>query len=200
MNKLVVASENEGKIFQIKNFLSEYDVNINIKGMKDFDINSPIENGKTYAENALIKARHTFKITGLPTLADDSGLNIDFLNGFPGLVTARFAEACGGYEKSFEIISKCLEGSSKRISFSTAVAFVYEKGGEVIEKVFEGKINGEFVYPPRGENGFGYCPCFKMDGYDKTLAELSDEEIVEINHRSIALKKFMDFFKNEFKE
>ena len=119
MNTIVVASGNKGKIIQIKNFFSEYDVNVKIKNMKDFDIKEPIENGKSYDENALIKARHTFKITGLPTLADDSGLNIDALNGFPGLVTGRFAEACGGYEKSFEIISKCLESSSKAISFST---------------------------------------------------------------------------------
>ena len=102
--------------------------------------------------------------------------------------------------KEVEKILRRLEGGSKRISFSTAVAFVYEKSGKINEKVFEGKINGEFVYPPRGENGFGYCPCFKMDGYDKTLAELPDEDIVEINHRATALKKFMDFFKNEFKE
>lgn len=200
MDTIVVASGNKGKIIQIKNFFSEYDLNVNIKSMKDFDIKEPIENGRNYNENALIKASHTFKITGLPTLADDSGLNIDALNGFPGLVTGRFAEACGGYEKSFEIISKCLESSSKAISFSTAVAFIYEKDGEIIEKVFTGKITGEFVYPPRGKNGFGYCPCFKMDGYNKTLAELADEEIERINHRSLALKKFMDFFKKEFKE
>lgn len=198
MNTIVVASENKGKIFQIKSFLSGYDVSI--KGMKDFDIESPVENGKNYDENALIKARHTFKITGFPTLADDSGLNVDALNGFPGLVTARFAEACGGYEKSFAIISKCLEGNNKSISFSTAVAFIYEKHGKINEKVFTGKITGEFVYPPRGKNGFGYCPCFKMDGYNKTLAELSDDEIGKVNHRATALKKFIDFFKKEFKE
>ena len=200
MNAVVVASGNKGKIMQIKKFFLEHNVDVNIKSMKDFDVEEPVENGKTYAENAIIKARYTFNITGLPTLADDSGLNIDFLNGFPGLVTGRFAEACGGYEKSFEIISKCLENSSKTVSFSTAVAFIYKKDGKIIEKVFDGKITGEFVYPPRGKNGFGYCPCFRMSGYDKTLAELPDDEISKINHRATALKKFIDFFKEEFKE
>ena len=78
------------------------------------------------------------------------------------------------------------------------MAFVFENDGRVVEKIFDGKIKGKFIYPPRGTNGFGYCPCFKPDGYDETFAEMDDELRENINHRAVALKKFSEFFKNNF--
>ncbi len=191
MKTIVVASGNEGKVKQIKSFLASYDV----KSMKDFKINDPVENGITYAQNALIKARNVFEKCKIPTLADDSGFEIEALNGFPGLVSGRFADACGGYEKTFSILNECLT-ENKNARFCTVVAFVFEKDGKMHEKVFEGSINGKFVYPPKGDNGFGYCPCFMPDGYNETFAQIPDQVREEINHRSIALRKFADFMRD----
>lgn len=192
---IVVASGNEGKIIQIKEALAELD--IEVKSMKEFNIEEPIENGKSYSENALIKARNVFQRCNLPTLADDSGFELEELNKFPGLVSGRFADACGGYENSFEILEKCIT-ENRRAKFCTSMAFVFEKNGKVMEKIFDGNIEGKFVYPPKGTNGFGYCPCFKPDGYNKTFAEMDDELRENINHRSVALRRFSEFFKNNF--
>lgn len=192
---IVVASGNAGKIIQIKETLA--DLNIEVKSMKEFGIDEPIENGKSYSENALIKARNVFRFCNLPTLADDSGFELEEINKFPGLVSGRFADACGGYKNSFEILEKCIT-ENRNAKFCTSMAFVFEKDGRVVEKIFDGKIKGKFIYPPRGTNGFGYCPCFKPDGYDETFAEMDDELRESINHRAVALKEFSEFFKNNF--
>ncbi len=194
MKKIVLASGNTGKIIQIKEFLKP--LNIDIKSMKEFNIQEPVENGKSYAENALIKAENAFSVCGLPSLADDSGFELNALNGFPGLVCGRFAEACGGYEHSFEILNKCLTDDKKAL-FYTSIALVYEKNGKIIKKIFNGEIKGKFIFPPKGENGFGYCPCFIPDGYDITMAQMQDNEREKINHRAIALNKLYSFLESE---
>ncbi len=190
IDKILVASTNKNKICQIESKLSP--IGIKILNMSDFDIQEPPEIGKDYKENAMIKAENAFLKTGIPSLADDSGFELEYLNNFPGIVSARFSEACGGYEKAFEILDKGLS-ENKKACFRTALAFVYTIDGKVLKKIFEGKLDGEFVFPPRGEHGFGYCPCFKPIGYEKTIAEIPDNLRKKINHRAIALNKFYEF-------
>ena len=191
--KILIASTNKNKLSQIKEKL--FPLGLDIVSMSDLRIAEPEENGKSYSENAIIKAENAFLQTKIPSIADDSGFELDYLNGFPGVVSARFAKACGGYEKTFEILNKCL-ASNKNARFRTFVAFVYEKDGKIIKEVFEGNLAGNFVFPPRGSNGFGYCPCFQPDGYNQTMSEISDDLREKINHRAIALDKLYEFLKN----
>ncbi len=196
MKTIVISSSNKNKINQIKKMSCSLGVDAEFKSPADFGItDEPLENGRTYKENALIKAKHIFFKLGLPSLADDSGFELEALNGFPGLVSSRFAKACESYEQAFKIINDCL-GENKNSSFFTGLAFVYKKDNKVIEKTFDGKISGEFVYPPRGTHGFGYCPCFKPYGYEQTFGEMPDDLRMSINHRFVALNKFFDFLKN----
>ena len=192
IDRILVASTNKNKICQIEKKLSP--LGIEILNMSDFNVEEPIENGKNYEENAIIKAENAFLRTGIPSVADDSGFELEYLNGFPGVVSARFAEACGGYERTFEVLNKCLT-ENKKAYFITYIALVYSENGKTIRKTFEGRLSGEFVFPPRGNNGFGYCPCFKPCGYEKTMAEISDDLREKINHRAIALDNLYKFLK-----
>ncbi len=196
MKTIIISSTNKNKIDQIKNMISHLGLGIELKSIAELGItDEPFENGKNYEENALIKARHTFSKVGLPSLADDSGFELEALNGFPGVVSSRFAKACGSYGRAFEIINKCLE-ENKNASFCTCLAFVYERDNKIIEKTFEGKILGEFIYPPRGNQGFAYCPGFKPNGYEKTFGEMSENLRISVNHRATALNKFFNFLKS----
>ncbi len=190
ISKILVASTNKNKICQIGSKLLP--LGIDILNMSDFRIQEPVESGRTYEENAIIKAENAFLESGMPSVADDSGFELEGLNGFPGVVSARFSEACGGYEKAFEILNKCL-CENKDCCFKTYIALIYKEKGRTIKKIFEGKIEGKFVFPPRGKNGFGYCPCFKPNGYKQTMAEISDNLREQINHRAIALDKLYKF-------
>ena len=194
MDKIILASNNANKIKDISNLLNVF--NVNVVGLKELQLGNPEENGKDFIENSLIKARYAFDKTGLPTIADDSGFCIDSMNGFPGLCSARFAESCGSYENAFKIINDCINPLNKKAYFVTCIAFIYrDKNNNIVEKIFEGKIEGNFVYPGRGTNGFGYCPVFLPDGYIQTFAEMTDDLRTKINHRRIALDKFLSYFK-----
>lgn len=192
MKQIILASNNDNKIKEINNLLKLF--NIEAKGLKELKLDSPIENGNDFTENALIKARYTFNKTDLPTIADDSGFCIDSMNGFPGLCSARFAEACGSYSEAFRIINECINPINRKACFITCIAFIYkDENNNIIEKVFEGKIEGEFIYPGRGNNGFGYCPVFLPNGFEQTFAEMSNSLRTKINHRRIALDKFIKY-------
>lgn len=194
MRTIILASNNANKIKEIGELLKPF--NVEVKSLKELGLGDPTEDGKDFAENALIKARYAFEKTGLPSLADDSGFCISSLNDFPGLCSARFAEASGGYEEAFKIINGCINPRNKGAYFVTFLAFVYrDDSGKVIEKTFDGKIDGEFVYPSRGSHGFGYCPVFMPKGYKDTFGEMENELRTKINHRAIALDKFIKFFK-----
>ncbi len=194
MKTILVASNNINKISEISKLLANFD--IEVKSLKDLGLGDPIENGRTFAENSLIKSNFAFEKTGLPSLADDSGFCVDSLNDFPGLSSARFAKACGTYEESFKIINGCISQTNKKAHFITTLSFIYKDSKDnKVEKIFEGKMEGNFTYPARGTNGFGYCPCFTPNNYEETFGEMSDDLRIKINHRSIALNKFVEFIK-----
>ncbi len=197
INKIILATNNENKVRDMNKLLQPF--NVEVQSSKELNLGEPIEDGKDFIENSLKKARYAFEKTGLPSLADDSGYCIDSLNGFPGLCSSRFSKACGGYPEAFKVINECISPVNKKSYYITAIAFIYEKDGKIIEKTFEGKIEGSFTFPARGEGGFGYDPTFTPDGYDKTFGEIENEIRISINHRGIALKKFFEYFsKKEF--
>lgn len=185
MEKLIIASRNRGKINEIKAILSG--LPFEIISMKDAGYDFEIEeNGNTFDENAMLKAKALFSHTGGMVLADDSGLEIDFLNGAPGIYTARFAgEQTGQEEKNARIIS-LLSGISnpyRTARFVCSIAFVSSERSFTVNGAAEGVIAEE----PGGSAGFGYDPIFFMPGYGKTMAQLPDSVKNKVSHRSRAL-------------
>lgn len=192
--KIVIATGNAGKMKEIKSIFnnSEYEV----VSMKEEGISADVdENGTTFEENALIKAREIAKISGNIVLADDSGLEVDALNKEPGIYSARYMGEDTPYSiKNANIIER-LEGvefEKRTARFVCAVAAVYPDGKElVVRETMEGYIG----YEEKGANGFGYDPIFYLKEFDKTSAEISLEEKNEISHRGKAfraIKKMME--------
>jgi XTP/dITP diphosphohydrolase len=189
MQKIVVSSNNKNKIIEISDLLGD----VEVLSLSDFSLESPPETGSTFEENSLIKSKYVFEKTGLPSIADDSGFCVDCFGGFPGLYSARFAESVGAFEHAFKVINECINPLNKKIYFICCVSFVFKN----IEKTFVGRVDGNFVYPPIGNNGFGYDPVFMPLGYEHTFAEMQLIEKQKISHRKIAMENFLNFYNAE---
>ncbi len=190
--KLLIATKNKNKAKEIQEILTGLDVEV--LSLLDYKFDLPPETGLTFEENALQKARYAFNETGLPTVADDSGLEVDALGGKPGIYSARFAAPIATDKENnsklqYEIRKTPPEERTAR--FKCAIAFV-DKG---IEKTFEGTIEGLIIDEPRGENGFGYDPYFLLPGKGVTTAELPSDEKNKISHRGRALAEFTAWYK-----
>jgi XTP/dITP diphosphohydrolase len=189
MNKLLIASNNPKKIKEIKEILGDFfDIFLTFK---ECGLESPEENGETFKENSLIKATYGCEKTGYITLADDSGLCVDYLNGEPGVYSARYAEE-GNDKKNYQKLLDKLQGIPKEYRsahFISVIALVYPDGRKII---CEGKVDGIIDTEPRGENGFGYDPVFYLPQYQCTMAQLPAEEKNKISHRGKALKKLKE--------
>jgi non-canonical purine NTP pyrophosphatase, rdgB/HAM1 family len=186
MDKIVFATTNAGKIKEIKEILADFDVEV--ASMKEMNITADIEeNGATFEENSLIKARAVSKLTGLPALADDSGLEVDYLNGEPGIYSARYLGRDTDYDyKNNYIIKKLKDAKDEERSarFVCVISLVLPDGREFVKK---GVMEGRIGYEIKGRNGFGYDPIFYLPEYGKTSAEISAEEKNKISHRGKAL-------------
>ena len=186
MDKIVFATTNEGKVKEIKEILAGFP--IEVVSMKEMNITADIEeNGATFEENSLIKAREVSKLTGLPAMADDSGLEVDYLNGEPGIYSARYLGRDTDYNyKNNYIIEKLKNAKDEERSarFVCVISLVLPDGREFIKK---GVMEGRIAYEIKGENGFGYDPVFYLPEYGMTSAELSGEEKNKISHRGKAL-------------
>lgn len=186
MDKIVFATTNEGKVKEIKEILKDFP--IEVVSMKEMGITADIEeNGTTFEENSLIKARALAKLTGLPALADDSGLEVDYLNGEPGIYSARYLGRDTDYDyKNNYIIDKLsgAKGEERSARFVCVISLVLPDGREFVER---GVVEGLIGYEQKGENGFGYDPIFYLPEYGKTSAELPSEEKNRISHRGKAL-------------
>ena len=186
MDKIVFATTNAGKIKEIKEILADFDVEV--ASMKEMNITADIEeNGATFEENSLIKARAVSKLTGLPALADDSGLEVDYLNGEPGIYSARYLGRDTDYDYKNNYIIKKLKdakGEERSARFVCVISLVLPDGREFVKK---GVMEGRIGYEIKGENGFGYDPIFYLPEYGKTSAEISAEEKNKISHRGKAL-------------
>lgn len=188
IKKIVVASHNQGKINEIKAMLEPFGVEVFSAG--ELDLPDVEETGTTFEENARLKADELSKLSGIPCLADDSGLCVDALNGAPGVYSARYApnrDFVKGAEMMLEEIAE--SGSKNRAAhFACVLAFAVPNGKT---KVFEGRVDGQIAEAPSGEGGFGYDPIFIPEGYDRTFANFSKEEKAKISHRGRAFEKFI---------
>ena len=193
IDKILVGTHNKGKFIEISDLLPK-----KIKKISPIDlgIKSPIENGKTFEDNSEIKAEFFCKNSNLVTLSDDSGLEVDALNGEPGIFSSRFAEDLGGFEnamkKILEKIKKINKGS--RAQFISSLTIQWPDGKKITET---GIIKGSLT-DIRGKNGFGYDPIFVPEGYSKTFAEMNYKEKLKIDHRHIAYKKLYSKIKFYF--
>jgi XTP/dITP diphosphohydrolase len=195
MKKIFIASKNSGKIKEIKAYLSELGFEIfsllDISGFNDI-----AETGKTFEENAFIKAKALFDIVKLPVLADDSGLEVDALSGAPGIYSARYA---GPGASDFDNIRKLLEElkdvqPDSRTARFKCILVLYDG---ISKRSFEGACEGRIIDSTRGDEGFGYDPVFVPNGYEKTFAELGVNVKNKLSHRAKALKSLLDFLKME---
>lgn len=198
MKKIIVATKNMGKVREIESIIQ--DENYQIITMKEAGIDVDIvEDGTTFEENALIKARAVAELCDVPVLADDSGLEVDYLNKEPGIYSARYLGEDTSYTIKNAAIIERLTGvpDEKRTArFVCAVACVFPNKEEiVVRKTMEGRIG----YEERGENGFGYDPIFRPDGYDVSSGELPMEEKNAISHRGKAFRKMWQILTEERK-
>lgn len=187
MRRLIFATGNEHKMVEIREILGELPVEI--LSMKDVGIKADIvENGNTFEENALIKAKEVCKLAGEMVLADDSGLEIDYLNGEPGIYSARYMGEDTSYRIKNQNLIDRLEGvpDEKRTArFVCAIAAAFPDGRSFVVR---GTIEGIIGYEERGTNGFGYDPIFYLPEYGCTTAELDPEKKNELSHRGKALR------------
>jgi XTP/dITP diphosphohydrolase len=185
---LVLASHNAGKVAEFQTLFTPY--KITIKSAAALDLPEPDEDGLTFAENALIKSRSAAEISGLPALADDSGLCVHALNGDPGIYSARWAQPGKDFNRVMEKVWQALQQSGSadtRAEFVCALALSYP--GTHLSELHVGVLRGHIVWPPRGNAGFGYDPIFVPEGYTETLAELGAAVKDTISHRARAFEK-----------
>lgn len=189
MITMIAASSNAHKIKEIQSIMSKFGVKVVSRkeaGVPEFEIE---EDGETFEENSLKKAEAIMKATGKLTVADDSGLMVDYLGGAPGVYSARFAgEECDD-AKNNEKLLKHLEGLSaedRKAKFVSVITLMFPDGNTIVAR---GECPGRIIETPTGENGFGYDPLFVPDGLSKTFAQLSDKEKNSISHRARALEK-----------
>ena len=188
MKRIIAASSNAHKIKEIQTIMSKFGMKVVSRkdaGIPDFEIE---EDGETFEENSYKKAYEIMKTCGEITVADDSGLMVDYLGGAPGVYSARFAGKECDDSKNNEKLLKLLNGLSgedRKAKFVSVITLVYP-GGETL--VARGECPGRIIEAPTGENGFGYDPIFVPDGYDKSFGQLSEEEKNEISHRAKALE------------
>lgn len=189
MKKIVVATNNLNKLYEYRLLLK--DTGFEILSLKDIGFQGDIEEtGETFGENAVEKALAVAKFTKYPVIADDSGLAVNALDGFPGIYSRRFMENQPYTVKNQEIINRLKAYSDKTAKFVAAIALVnYEK----FPHVFVGEVKGMIIDEARGTNGFGYDPIFYVPKLDKTLAEASDEEKNAVSHRANALRSLLEF-------
>jgi len=189
MNKLVLASRNKNKIEEMKALVSG--LGIEVFSTLDFpELEEVEEDLPTLEENALKKARYVHKKTGLAALSDDTGLEVDALNGAPGVYSARYAGDDVSYQDNVHKLLNEMSGEKNRgAQFRTVVALVTDEN----EYTYEGICEGEITEDQRGDKGFGYDPVFLPTGYDKTFAELDSSIKNVISHRGKAVQKFISF-------
>ena len=188
--ELIIASQNQNKLVEFKKILED---KINLFSLSDIGLNQEIpENEKTIKKNAMFKAKFVNTQTGKNVFADDTGLEIDSLNGEPGVYSARYSGVDRNSDKNIELVLRKLKNKANRNSrFKTIISLIIDGKSVNFEGVVEGKITEE----KRGSNGFGYDPIFQPNGYASTFGEMSLKEKNKISHRSIAINKMVQYLK-----
>ena len=197
-NRLLVATHNAGKLEEIAHLLDGH--GIAVVGAAEMNLPEPEETGTTFVENARIKAHAAAEATGMPALSDDSGLEIDGLDGAPGVYTADWAVTPNGRDFALAMTRAHDELLKRGVAEPWAARFrctfvlAWPDGHD---EVFEGKMDGRIVWPMRGNQGHGYDPIFQPNGYDKTFGELDRWEKNQISHRADAFRKLRAAFSHE---
>ncbi len=189
-SELIVASHNPGKVREIRALLEPF--GMKVRSAAELDLEEPEETGVTFIENARIKALATMQASGLPALADDSGLAVEALGGAPGIYSARWA----GPDKDFSVAMEKVESElavtgnqNRRAAFICALTLCWPDGHC---RDFEGRVEGGLVWPPRGTLGFGYDPVFVPDGHSETFGEMDQAKKHAMSHRADAFRKLVD--------
>ncbi|MEN2998881.1 MAG: RdgB/HAM1 family non-canonical purine NTP pyrophosphatase [Brevinematia bacterium] len=184
--KILIATTNKHKFEEIRSILSGFLKGVSFLSLSNLKkVKEPEENGRTFFENALIKAKYYYSLFKIPVIAEDSGLEVEALNGEPGVLSARYAGPNSTQESLIRKLLKNMEGKVNRnASFVCCVVFMYDKDRYIFS---EGVVRGSISYSPKGNYGFGYDPVFIPQGYDKTFAELGPKLKNQISHRRKAL-------------
>jgi XTP/dITP diphosphohydrolase len=189
VTRLVLATHNAHKVRELRRILADAGLTAELVGTDEYpDLPDVVETGTTFAENALLKAHAVAASTGLPSIADDSGLCVDVMGGMPGVFSARWAGRHGDDAANLDLVLAQLSDvpdDRRGAHFACAAALALPQGSE---HVVEGRLTGSLVREPRGGNGFGYDPIFVPDGDTRTTAEMSAEEKDAISHRGRAFR------------
>lgn len=194
--KVVLATKNKGKVKEFQQYLQS--IGWEIISLDQFpEIQDIIEDGLSFAENAIIKAKTVASITGLPAIADDSGIVVDALDGRPGIYSARYAgEHATDADNNRKLLHELADipESKRTAKFVSCIAYVSSEIEDPI--VFEGECHGRILFELRGQGGFGYDPLFYLETEGMTMAEISLERKNQISHRAMALNSMKNFFEN----
>ncbi|GGO15320.1 non-canonical purine NTP pyrophosphatase [Microbispora rosea subsp. aerata] len=189
MNKVVLATRNAGKVVELRRILADAGVPVELVGLEAFPhVGDVAETGLTFAENALLKARAVAAASGLPAVADDSGLCVDALNGMPGIFSARWSGRHGDDDANLDLLLAQIADvpdGRRQAHFACSAALALPTGRE---HVVEGAVHGHLIRERRGTGGFGYDPIFVPDGETRTTAEMTAEEKNAISHRGKAFR------------
>ena len=192
--KLVIATHNPGKLREMRDLLDP--LGIDCVSAAELDLPEPEEIGNSFADNADLKAREAADLSGLPALADDSGLAVDALHGRPGIFSARWAEDEAGnrdwmraMRRLWDEVEAAGPDAGRDAHFACALAIAWPNDGQA--ETFEGRVDGRLVWPPRGDKGFGYDPMFVPNGGELTFGEMEPTDKHAISHRADAFANFM---------
>lgn len=192
---LLIATHNQGKLEEMEKLLAPF--GIDVTSAKDHDLPEPVEDETTFIGNARIKAHAAAKATGLPALSDDSGIEIDALDGAPGVYTADWAETPNGRDfvmamrKTHDLLEEKQASHPRTARFCATLVLAWPDGHD---EVFEGRMEGQVVWPMRGDQGHGYDPIFQPDGHDITFGEMDRWQKNQISHRAKAVEKLVTIF------
>jgi XTP/dITP diphosphohydrolase len=189
--RLVIASHNEGKVREIEALLGPY--GIEPVSAKALDLPEPEETGTTFVANAELKALQAADLSGLPALADDSGLCVEALGGDPGIFSARWAGPSKDFGAAMRLVEDKVQALGPDVDrdahFVCALALAWPDGHV---EWFEGRVDGVLVWPPRGDNGFGYDPVFLPDGHEQTFGEMTPDAKTPLTHRAAAFRQLVE--------
>ena len=186
--RLVLATRNRKKLVELQRILRSADVEVELLTLDDVDVPDVVESGATFADNAVLKATATARATGLPAVADDSGLAVDALNGMPGVLSARWSGAGATDASNLRLVleqTADVPDARRGAAFVCVAAMAWPDGS--VDTV-EGRVTGSLTRDARGDGGFGYDPIFVPDGYDVTTAQMSAEDKDAISHRGQAFR------------
>ncbi len=193
MKKILIATSNAHKVKEVKDIFDSLNFEVELITPKDLDpinLNEPVEDGSSFKENSYIKAKYYYDLYHMPTIADDSGICIDFYDGKPGIYSARWLKELSYKEKNIKITDELKNSTNRGAQFVCGITYIDDSQS----LYFEGVLKGSIADAPHGAEGFGYDPIFIIDGQSKTTAELGEEFKKYNSHRALALRKLVEYF------